>query len=161
GLQVAFGRLAPCFHVALFQSSIRRALDGGKAAMAPEKSTDDLEDKPPTGGYAKTSMIVRIELPALSKAVQVHFALEPSKSKRVLDGLSDFVRDIPRKWNDELLDFDPDSSEKQLDSFRQGALADLDSWNTKVKAAEEWKRKVDNAAANMNKMRDAYYRETV
>jgi len=106
-----------------------------------------------------TPLLIQVEMPALNVRANLSFGVKPSRKLDVYDGVVNLMRSVAEDYEEDLLSIDVDGSMFRLEQFRKEAIRNLDDWQSKLKLVDEWKGKVDKAAAQMNKMRDDYYKE--
>jgi len=106
-----------------------------------------------------TSLLVRVEMPAMGIDTQFNFNVKPSVQNEVYEAVQDLVHVISKEYEEYLVSVNQDGTAQMLEYMRKRALTEMEVWMTKLKMVDEWKMKVERASKEMNKMRDAYFKE--
>lgn len=110
-------------------------------------------------GKISTLLIMQFEMPALQLQTQATFAVKASRQESIFDGVNDLVHSLVDHFKADFVGLDREGSSRRLDVWRKQAMAEFDEWQSRMKMVDDWKSKVNRASQQMNRMRDAYYRE--
>lgn len=112
------------------------------------------EGKPGT-----TLLIVQVELPAFNLLSQANFNVKANRYEEMHEGAIELLQAFADSYEDCLEGLELQQANAGLERIRKRALSALEELQAQVKLVDEWKYKVDRASSQMNKMRDAYYKE--
>lgn len=127
--------------------------ESDRAQEGNSRYTGDIKD------LAKPTLILSVEVPALGLMAQCSFAVRSSRLQALYEGVSGMFTEFCRVYEDDFIGTERDAFCHKLEALRKSCKAELDVWQGSLKSAVDCRLKADRISGQLNKMRDAYFKE--